>query len=759
MTTAEIKVFNGYPTIFINDEPYPFSQSATIRSYNYVEGKDKVVIDEEYIENLGKSGIKLFYVTCDTEYCEKDALTNFNRICTTILRCVKDAYFVVRLGLHPSTDFVKENPNECFTYNDNSCPSVILGNETFYKEYDHLYSECSSVWREKMARELVYTCNKIDELPFSDRVVGYFFAAGGTSEWYYLLDLEKDGKYGDFSLAFKREYSQILKEKYKTESNLKKAWRDDSATFENPKIPNMQERFFAKEFDAFYGREDEVSDEYLCKIFSNGTNVGSFLDVDKNLCAFDFYRAWHLATARSQVYFAKIIKELYNGAKLTGAFYGSYGCTDFFNGSTAGGVLHILDSNYIDFLAAPGVYVNRQLGGFTGQREMADSFTLRNKFFIVEEDTRTHLDSSHYQAMFDCYTVKDSINVLKRDFGRNLSNNLLFWLYDHKVGGGRFKCNEIYHLFSRQSEILNGSLQLKNKNKGNEVALVFDEESIHLISDRSTKEIIEYFRNYELAKLGFGVDEYYHNDLENENMPDYKLYVFFNTFSLSGKEREIIHKKLSKNHAVAMWVYASGVIDFDCEKRFSSDNVKQLTKMNVKILNEKHHTKFRIDKNSEIFKGLSSTAIYGFNNRPVNNNILMVIKNVLTFVAPLFYVDDADAKTVATFQTNGLPAISIKGQKDFTSIFYSSKILNADILREIARYSGCHIWCESDDVVYVSDNYLTIHASFDGEKVINLKYPCSPYEVYEEKFYGNNIRSLRLKMEKGQTLTFDLTNR
>lgn len=149
--------------------------------------------------------------------------------------------------------------------------------------------------------------------------------------------------------------------------------------------------------------------------------------------------------------------------------------------------MEILDSGEIDFLAAPGVYVNRQPGGFCGQREMFDSFSLRNKMFIVEEDTRTHLESDHFRAMFDCYNVSDSINILKRDFGRNLCENHAAWWYDHHVGGGRYKCEEIYRLFARQGEIAEQALSLSDRRKGNEIALIYDEESIHAISNQSTK--------------------------------------------------------------------------------------------------------------------------------------------------------------------------------------------------------------------------------------------------------------------------------
>ena len=37
---------------------------------------------------------------------------------------------------------------------------------------------------EAAGKALKEFCDEVDSLPFADRVIGYFLAAGGTSEWY-----------------------------------------------------------------------------------------------------------------------------------------------------------------------------------------------------------------------------------------------------------------------------------------------------------------------------------------------------------------------------------------------------------------------------------------------------------------------------------------------------------------------------------------------------------------------------------------------
>jgi len=76
-------------------------------------------------------------------------------------------------------------------------------------------------------------CDAIDRLPFADRVIGYFLAAGGTSEWYPVNAICDRGKnkYGDFSPAFRKAYGSFLKKRYGKEERLCKAGKRQDAWF------------------------------------------------------------------------------------------------------------------------------------------------------------------------------------------------------------------------------------------------------------------------------------------------------------------------------------------------------------------------------------------------------------------------------------------------------------------------------------------------------------------------------------------------
>ena len=70
---AEIINHGGRPAICVNGEIYP-PMMATIRTME--EGK-RILFDEEYFEALGKSGIRIFFLLCDTIWRKPNAIELF----------------------------------------------------------------------------------------------------------------------------------------------------------------------------------------------------------------------------------------------------------------------------------------------------------------------------------------------------------------------------------------------------------------------------------------------------------------------------------------------------------------------------------------------------------------------------------------------------------------------------------------------------------------------------------------------------------
>lgn len=99
------------------------------------------------------------------------------------------------------------------------------------------------------------------------------------------------------------------------------------------------------------------------------------------------------------------------------------------------------------------------------------------------------------------------------------------------------------------------------------MALIYDQESIHYVSQYTNAYMLDYYRTSDLGRIGAPVDYYFHNDMAREDMPDYKLCVMINLFCLTDEERECIRRKASRSGAVVIWLYAPGFINPGRDRR------------------------------------------------------------------------------------------------------------------------------------------------------------------------------------------------
>ena len=779
MSKAKVEFYGGAPTIMIDGKPLP-PMCFTIPRYAS-RGADARTINSGYFKELSHHGINLYFICSDTKWTSPAGYeTCFDEI-EAILNTNPDAYFIMRVGIHPPTEWAKENSDELVKYSDGKDRPMKMITETGYAEYKTVYSLCSSKWREDAGEALRKMYRDASAKPYFERIVGFFFSAGGTSEWYYrtpmtysektqyadtggfdhVPDKNFDPSYGDLSPAFKREFSGYLRAKYETEENLRRAWDDPTATFENPSIPGLDKRYYVDAVD--YDIDHLPWLGYVvpkAPLPENGTNIGHFIDLKKNMDVFDFYRALHLGTANSVVHFGQVIKDISGGEMLTGAFYGAAGAIHFFDYSQVGGVYRILSSGAIDFLSSPGVYENRQPGGFTGVRQVTDSINLHGRIMFAEDDERTHLEGPYYRNYFECYTPEDTANILKRTLGRNIAQNTYGWWFDQHTGGGRYMSDDIYKIFAEQQKIISDYYNTSKRKKNSEIAFIYDEESYHVISEECNHQNVELFRNYEIDRIGAPADRYFHNDLSDPRMPDYKLYVFMNTLYLTDREREEIKTKLRKNNATALFMYGAGIINPDRENIFSPDNMTDLIGINMAMKNDAVRGKFKFTEEDNIFNsGLDKYEVHGDFKRKMWANHATYMnreKNSKVTLYPLFYADDKDASTVARLCENALPALSVKECDGYTAIYCASRYIGSDVMRGIARFAGVHLYLENDDVVYACESFVTVHSSRTETKKIKLPKQVSAYEVYEKKYYSHKSDEIVCDMKLGETKTFKL---
>ena len=765
MAKAEIARWNGAPQLVIDGKPHP------PMGY-FMKWKDP----ENHLEHIRRrydAGQRMFYLGWYlTDWAQPGVSQLLLKNCKTILDALPgDVYLGVVLNLTPPLQWVLDHPEELMVYSDGKHHPMIMSSAGIH-EYPGMYSLSSEVYRADAGVALEEMLQKLDAAPFGDRIVSVLLAGGGTAEWYYPEGNEFIDKAtntcADDSEPCRKNYEAFLRQKYGTVEELRRVWKDDTATFENPKIPDLAAR---AHIDV-----DEVILDGIANMESYerqvgrtidphgrlGSNLGIFLDVNEYQYVSDYYQSIGWGTAQTLSYFGSIVKRL-SPDRLVITFYGALGCCHYYNFGTSTSTLELLESGNIDMLCSAASYNNREPGGYLAHREIQDSFLLRNTMFANEGDSRSHWTEPFYRDLMRYYTPEDTFNTYKREFGQQLCDNIQGWWYDLEEPG--FVEDGMQALLGRMKEIAAFESR-QDRTKHHEIALIYDQESIHYVSNDNNAMLLEFFRVADLGRIGAPVDYYFHNDLSHPEMPDYKLYIMINVYCLSDAEREAIKAKARKNHATVLWLYAPGFINLKAGSIMDNQNIEATTGIRVCRLDETRAPRFRIERSGHPALTMADPwQFYGYIDRDIHSCIWpgsiyappKVKAQPPAFANPFFYIPEQEGiEVLGRYCLDNSIAMAMKDDDGYNSVYACTQVLRSDLLQSLAAFAGVHLYVKNDDFICANDTLVSIHAKDTGKRTLYFKEPCDPYEVYERKFYGKNVTEVTLDMYKGQTLTFSI---
>ena len=98
-----------------------------------------------------------------------------------------------------------------------------------------------------------------------------------------------------------------------------------------------------------------------------------------------------------------------------------------------------------------------------------------------------------------------------------------------------------------------------------------------------------------------------------------------------------------------------------------------------------------------------------------------------------------------------------KNHIKYISTTKQKKNFSSSELRAFCAAQGVHIWCKSDDIVYVNDNYLAIHATDAGEKTIYLNGVKSCRELLAQNGIQITADTIKISMKENETKLFEIT--
>lgn len=696
LATSSVKFINGAPKLFINSKQVP-----PIMFFGNTDMNARASILTEEFKKAAKGNIHLHSLISSPEIGGNQPpeiqyfdLTNDLDV---MLAGDPDGFALLRVNVGKYYNTTSYQDTEIVKYNNprttNFLPMVSIASDLWFSQ------------TKKMLIDMVSYIRK-DPL-YSKHVMGYHLDCG---EWFQYMFRENGV---DISPANTRKFKEWLTIKYKTDTALKNAWNNPLISINTAEVPKD-----------IPGNQSGKPENMTLMLKSTDQRYVDYLDYISDLVS---DRIEGLSAA---------IKSASNRENIVIAFYGYlFELADPQSGHFC--LEKLLKSNNIDGFASPECYLDRnftelfpkQPSGSTGAyMSPVDTIQRSGKLWFVESDQRTFINRADSTTEHDTYlvpieSVRDIIEVSKRDIGSNMIRGAAIWFMDLWAVGW-LDDQEIWNANGKLAELYQAYTNYQKKAPALDVAFVVDEKAMSMVSQPtdSAWHFLSYQR-YDFYRAGIKWGMFTMKDLYNGTLSQTKIIFILNPFRLS---IENINK--IKQAAIGKTI----VLGYGFGNSSSSD-IESLTGMKI-IKDNRQNNLQMVPASGAADFGLSSKETFGAD---VKAN-------------PRWYVDSGADSIIGKY-SDGKAGFAVKKNANYKTVFFGGMRIDTDVIRAIVNYAGnSNVFIDSDDVSMANENLFVLHSSKQGVKTIKLPYKCDVYDYFNNQWYMN-VASFKTSLQMGQT--------
>ena len=579
--------------------------------------------------------------------------------------CAPEAKIILNVNAAMPTWWLEKNPDDRTAY---------FGGKPPHRQNDR-QALASKKWLKDARAGFRALIRHLQQSPYADRIIGLALSEGWNSEWFwsYIDDKQRFAMAG-YSPADLATFRSYLKERYRTDEALRKAWNMPDVTLENAPMPT----------DKQWGKG----------------NVGILLDPKKDMQLIDWFRFRNRGLGEAITTLGRYVKEETGGKWMAGVYYGYFlAFSNIYNRLQTVGHLDIervARSPYIDFLTAPSFYTWRRSGQSDAVMQAAESFTAHGKLVIVEQDLRTFGETSNYEVRTGMLSnPEQSVGAIDRSIALTMTRGVGTHWY------------EMYENWFREPVLIEVMKEGKRayeklgEVKGTtpvEVTLVSDPESamfvqlnagngLHVASvgemQRRFAEAAVPFRQVMLRDL-----------LEKDVIPASKFYIVNNLIKLDDRDRLALMKRFEDEKATVLWLYGAGVST--SAEGPSAKKMSELLGIEFKMDTSTRRPKLLLKP------GWGVESCTNFNTS-----------------SPWFLPVSGFSEVIGTL-SDGSPGL-VKWRKNGVTHYFSVLMnLPPRLLRTLLKKAGVHVYAKGDDPVLVGNDVVALHAKSDGAKSIDL---------------------------------------
>jgi hypothetical protein len=637
---AEVRPLEGGPALYVDGRPvFPLIHMSCPIDPSDITA---AAADGIHLETLG--------VASGWAGIDKYDYADTDRAIQRALEADPDSLLLLRVATGAPSDWLDAHPDEIVGYCDpKSLTDFVLGgprHESF----------ASTLWRRDATEAFRRLVRHIREAGYADRVLGLHVAGGIYGEWHYW----NAPYYPDTSPAALAGFREWLAAR----------GVEGAAT---ATIPTLDERRHG--------------------------DLGVFRDPVKSARVVSYSRFLHEQGAASLEQIARAVKEESGGRALVIAFNGYLPDLGWNSEGDHRRFDLLLRSPYIDGFASPHSYGRRAPGQDATMRGFPESVRAMGKLWFDEEDDRTSL--AHDPTFTHVKTIEESVELLWRGFAQALTHGCALWYMDQQ--GGWYRDPAIHAAFARMRQVGEKSLA-RPRTRSSEVAVFASFENAFYLADRPsgldrvTNDLIN-AQIEQLATCGAPFDLYLMSELLEPTVPDYRVYVFLDTFYMTDEQLAAI-EALRERGKTLLFFYAPGFVSPD---RLSLDRMVKLLGMPV-------------DLTESMLLPSGAEQRPGFVPRGATGPV-------------------ASAGTVRYCPAPPLPAVE---------------------LARLFREAGAHLYAEPGDPLLAGCGYVALHAASAGTKTLRSPQRARWVDERTGTELARDATEVSVSVERGRTVLLRL---
>lgn len=779
LNTAELRFEQGRPQLVHNGNALPpatycdyiLRGNWTERNRDFVESG--VTIYHLNIahgtEGAGNDFFDSAFWLDDDVYPESDDGYTYtlDRQARDILDMCPDARFFVKVMLSPPLRWTEKYPGEMWT-----------------DEQGKTYREASWASRrylDDVDRYLRHVVRYCEGRPWGEKILGYLPLPYGEG----CSPLTIAGNFFDQSQASASAFRAWLQNTYGSDAELQAAWADNSASLDTAAVPRDSEWAARRERgEASLGGIPISARPLATNAQRRPDGLFHWTETinaarERDYCRFirDAFQNWAETVAKAVKSTARelgterlcmmdITKQPLLGWPILSSFDGVGDGQSFPNILLMSGSWDIgpfLDNTELDGLWTPADYTARPLGFAFEAEGLTDSLYLRGKVMVLEDDSRTYVGAGiHDQGAFR--TDQEAEAGLLRNSALPISRGFLnYWC---NVGSSYFHAPGIQKTVRKAAKVLNRFSNIPHRETRDAVAMIIDDASCLCEDFTAGYQALSVIwqRVKGLAHCGVPYRIYLLSDLEKDNFPDYRTYVFPNLFRVDDDIMELLRQKVLRNGNVALFGPATGITD---GHHLTSAPASRLLGLDMELIPRTtvRHVIVQ-DHGHPITAELPAGFVYG--DTQAYGPMLAPNEHAVEAAGgiPLGHANVCWQvnRTGLLLMEHGRGAAGnavpgARGQDDYAAIWSIAMPLPPELLRACCRFAGSNIWCEQNDVVYASDSMVALHSVKAGPRTIQLPRQCRVRDAVTGKMVagGRTTQAIRLRIQPPQTRIFELS--